>query len=295
MAKSNQKQFKWSLESFEVITKLGHGSFGNVYLVRDKEEAPTTDSKLFALKVLDKKQTHQHGMELWVRQEIEIQSHLRHPHIVRCYDYFHDAQNVYLVLEYVERTLRDALRQQPYKRFDEKNTADIIWSVADALDYMHEKDVLHRDIKSDNLLLSIDGTLKLSDFGLAVHSPNERRRTMCGSKSYMAPESIFFFFIPFDLIMLLFTFIYSIDISFPVIRNESYTKEVDLWSLGILCHELLTGKMPEVQKTVKISATVSHQAKTFISALLQIDPKRRLTASAVKQHRWIVSKISFEK
>lgn len=164
---------------------ISQGKFGNVYLAREK------DTKfVVALKVLFKKQIHRDNVEHQVRREIEIQSHLRHPNILRLYGYFHDQTRIYLILEYApEGALYKELQIQPNKRFDEKRTAAYILSLADALIYLHERDVIHRDIKPENLLLGHKGVLKIADFGWSVHEPNSSRTTLCGTVDYLPPES----------------------------------------------------------------------------------------------------------
>lgn len=187
---------KFDVSQFKVISFLGEGAFGQVCLVEDKQNK-SEDNK-FALKVLEKKLIKANYSEEYVRREIEIQSHLIHRTIVRCFGYFHDEVNVYIVLEHLERSIYDELQRQPYNRFTEKRSARIMWYVADALSFLHERDVLHRDIKPANLLLHRDGTVKLGDFGLAVILRGEKRRTICGSVPYLAPES--------NYLYLLFTF-----------------------------------------------------------------------------------------
>lgn len=170
---------------YDPFHSIFQGKFGNVYLAREK------DTKfVVALKVLFKKQIHRDNVEHQVRREIEIQSHLRHPNILRLYGYFHDASRIYLILEYApEGALYKELQDQPNKRFDEQRTATYILSLADALIYLHERDVIHRDIKPENLLLGHKGVLKIADFGWSVHEPNSSRTTLCGTVDYLPPES----------------------------------------------------------------------------------------------------------
>lgn len=158
----------WELSNFDIGRPLGRGKFGNVYLAREK------DTKfVVALKVLFKKQIQRDNVEHQVRREIEIQSHLRHPNILRLYGFFHDSARIYLILEYAPKgALYKELQSQPNKRLDESRTAGYILSLADALIYLHERDVIHRDIKPENLLLGHKGELKIADFGWSVHEPN---------------------------------------------------------------------------------------------------------------------------
>lgn len=182
-----KKESPWKLTNFDIGRPLGRGKFGNVYLAREK------DTKfVVALKVMFKKQIQVNNVEHQVRREIEIQSHLRHPNILRLYGYFHDATRIYLILEYAPKgALYKELQNHPNKRLDEKRTAGYILSLADALNYLHERDVIHRDIKPENLLLGHNGELKIADFGWSVHEPNSARTTLCGTVDYLPPESMY--------------------------------------------------------------------------------------------------------
>lgn len=209
--KSNFKS--WALDNFDIGRPLGRGKFGNVYLAREKET-----KFVIALKVLFKKQITEQKIEHQVRREIEIQSHLRHSNILRMYGFFHDSSRIYLILEYAPKgTLFSCMKQQPNNCFSEKITSVYIKSLLSALIYLHEHDVIHRDIKPENLLLGNDNQLKIADFGWSVHEPVSNRTTICGTMDYLSPE---------------------------MVNGEPHTKTVDVWSLGVLMFELLTGSAP---------------------------------------------------
>lgn len=181
---NQQNKKAWSLVNFDIGRPLGRGKFGNVYLAREKET-----KFVVALKVLFKEQIGEQGIEHQVRREIEIQSHLRHPNILRMYGFFHDEKRIYLILEYAANgTLFNALKNE--KRFDEKKSAKYIKSLISALEYLHERGVIHRDIKPENLLLGYDDQLKIADFGWSVHEPNSLRTTLCGTMDYLSPEMV---------------------------------------------------------------------------------------------------------
>ncbi|KAK2549987.1 Aurora kinase A-A [Acropora cervicornis] len=174
----------WKLEDFEIGKPLGKGKFGNVYLAREKKS-----KYIVALKVLFKSQLAKSNVEHQLRREIEIQSHLRHPHILRLFGYFYDSTRVYLILEFAPKgeLYKELTKQQ---RFDEKKSSNYIRQLAQALKYCHAKKVIHRDIKPENLLLGIKGDLKIADFGWSVHAPSSRRTTICGTLDYLPPEMI---------------------------------------------------------------------------------------------------------
>lgn len=180
--KTTQKQ-EWTLSDFDIEHRLGHGRFGKVYLVREK-------STKFAYAM--KKQNLDPTTKVLVCREIEIQADLCHRNILRLYGYFQQDTFINLILEYAPNgSLRKKLDKQPNKRFDEKCAARYILSCADALIYLHERDVIHRDIKPENLLLGFSDELKIADFGLSVNAQNQRRRTICGTPDYIPPESMY--------------------------------------------------------------------------------------------------------
>lgn len=139
-----------------------------------------------------KKQTRDPMTEIMVWREVGIQTDLCHRNILRLYGYIYEDPHIYLILEYAPYgNLRKKLDKQPNKRFDEKCAANYILSCADALNYLHERDIIHRDIKPENLLLSYNNELKIADFGLSVNAQNQKRRTICGTPDYIPPESMY--------------------------------------------------------------------------------------------------------
>ena len=264
----------WVLDDFEIGRPLGTGKFGRVYLAREKRT-----HFIVALKVLYKKQIQQSKVEHQLRREIEIQSHLRHPNILRLYGYFYDQTRVYLVLEYaVGGELFKILREEDH--FDEKTAADYIVKMSDAIAYCHSKNVIHRDIKPENILVGANGELKIADFGWSVHTPNMRRTTLCGTLDYLPPE---------------------------MIEGHEHDEAVDIWSLGVLLYEFLIGSPPfeapnqkdtcERIKEVdlKFPDSISPLARDLIERLLQHDPEHRMPLSEVRLHPWIVQQLGVPK
>ncbi|XP_071786049.1 aurora kinase-like [Asterias amurensis] len=266
-----QETSKWCLADFDIGRPLGKGKFGNVYLAREK------GSKfIVALKVLFKSQLQKAQVEHQLRREIEIQSHLRHEHILRLYGYFYDDTRVYLILEYAPRgELYKEMQSQKSGHFDEELSATYIAQLAEALVYCHAKKVIHRDIKPENLLLGIKGGLKIADFGWSVHAPSSRRATLCGTLDYLPPE---------------------------MIEGKTHDETVDLWSLGVLCYEFLVGKPPfesqghgeTYKKIAKVDFTfpshVSAGARDLVLKLLKHNPSHRLPLAGVLAHPWILEK-----
>jgi aurora kinase len=161
--KNSKKKFlagkRWSVWDFEIGKPLGHGKFGNVYLAREKQS-----KYVVALKVLFKSQLLKSRVEHQLRREIEIQSHLRHPNILRLFGYFYDEERVYLILEYAARgEMYKELQSAEGKHFGEARAATYIRDLAGALEYCHERHVIHRDIKPENLLIGIDGQVEIKE------------------------------------------------------------------------------------------------------------------------------------
>lgn len=243
---------RWCLADFDTDDRpLGRGKYGQVYRAtvrRTRQEV--------ALKVLDKQQLCRDDMWEQLRQEVEIHSRLKHRNILQLYGYFYDPKYIYLILEYAPGgELYKAMKAQPEGKFSEKVAANFIEQLASGLWYCHRHNVIHRDVKPENLLLSHaqGGFLKLADFGWAAHdrrgysgymstvrldlthgaiSANQaendrvnalnaghRRTTLCGTLDYLTPEEI---------------------------SGKAYDEMVDNWTVGILAYELLVGHPPFV-------------------------------------------------
>ena len=257
----------WSIDDFEIGKPLGKGKFGNVFLAREKKS-----KYIIALKVLFKSQLQKGGVEHQLRREVEIQAHLRHPNILRLYGYFYDDRRVYLILEYAPRgELFKQLRAKD--TFSEPVSAKYIRQIADALNYCHSKAVIHRDIKPENLLLDYFGNIKIADFGWSVHAPTSRRTTLCGTLDYLPPE---------------------------MVTGKPHDKNVDIWSLGVLCFEFLCGRPPFESEDQQVTYNrirtcsfsyphhVSEGARNFVNQLLVVDPTKRLHLEKVMDHPWLI-------
>ncbi|GBG32840.1 Protein kinase, putative [Hondaea fermentalgiana] len=256
----------WSLQDFDIGKKLGRGKFGNVYLARERKSG-----FVVAIKVLQKSQLEKAGVEHQLRREVEIQSQLRHKHILRLFTFFHDCKRIFLVLQFASRgELYKELKLK--KRFPEPRAATYIRDLADALRYCHGKNVIHRDLKPENILLSHNGTVLISDFGWSVHSKT-RRETLCGTIDYLAPEAV---------------------------MRRKHDARVDVWSLGVLAYELLVGSPPFEEESETLtyqrikrvdlrfpSHGISDDAKDFIRALLRKNPDHRMQLKDVPTHPWI--------
>ena len=260
----------WSIDDFELGKPLGRGKFGHVYLAREKKS-----KFIVALKMLFKTQLLKTNIQNQLRRELEIQSHLQHENILKMYGFFHDEKHIFFILEYCPGgELYADLKKSQGGKFSEEKAADYISQVVQAVKYMHSKDIIHRDIKPENLL-EYDGTIKLADFGWSVHTPSNRRQTMCGTLDYLPPEMV------------------------SKGENDYYDKTVDIWSIGVLTYEFLVGRPPFESNSAKetyarISAldyifprNISQDACDFIRMCLQTKSGKRAPLKDLERHRWL--------
>ncbi|XP_014244772.1 cGMP-dependent protein kinase, isozyme 1-like isoform X2 [Cimex lectularius] len=259
-------------KDLQIVATLGVGGFGRVELV-------TTASNVFALKCLKKCHIVETQQQTHVYSERDIMFSVRSPFVCRLYQTFRDDKYVYLLMEAclggeVWSLLRDRTC------FDDTTACFITACVILALEYLHTRNIVYRDLKPENLLFDAMGYVKLVDFGFAkkLGTNNGKTWTFCGTPEYVAPE---------------------------VILNKGHDRSVDYWALGILMHELLTGIPPfsstDPMKTytlilkgiesVAFPRHVSKTAQNLIKRLCREVPGERLGSyhggiSDIKKHKW---------
>ncbi|RZF49279.1 hypothetical protein LSTR_LSTR013368 [Laodelphax striatellus] len=210
---SDQEMDFISLNDLDIIETLGIGGFGRVELVQcvfDKNQT-------FALKCLKKQHIVETHQQEHVYSEKSIMMECRSAFICRLYKTFKDNKYVYMLLEAcLGGEVWTILRDRGY--FDDATACFITACVVEALDYLHSRGIVYRDLKPENLLLDSAGYVKIVDFGFAKKlGYSSKTWTFCGTPEYVAPE---------------------------IILNKGHDKAVDCWALGILMHELLTGAPP---------------------------------------------------
>ncbi len=202
---------------------------------------------------------------------MEIHSHLKHPGIIQFFGFFWDAKNLYYILELGGKDLFHHLRDQMFNRYSEGQASQYIYQVAKTLEFLHAKNIIHRDLKPENLCIK-NKKIKLFDFGWSIHAPNLKRTTVCGTMEYMPPE---------------------------MLRKRKHGKETDLWCLGVLTFEMLTGTTPFyarnddsiqrniLKRKIRWEDHLTKEARHFIDLLLRIEEKERLTLNQVFFHPFI--------
>jgi len=257
-------------ECFTLEEELGRGGFSIV-----KKGVNKQTGEAFAVKIIAKNQAEDEISLL--RREIEIMRKLKHDHIIQLFDVFDEDETIYLVLELVTG---GELFDQIIARgsYSERDAANIIRQILEAVAFMHTHGIAHRDLKPENVLVTgtNNDVIKVSDFGLSKDFGKEKLKTACGTPDYVAPE---------------------------VLRGIQYDNTVDVWSIGVICYILLCGFPPFYgstdqqifEKIMKVDFDfpspdwddISDDAKEFISAILVLDFRIRPTAEQCLDNPWI--------
>jgi len=267
----------------DTSTVLGAGSFGRVFIGRNKATGHTCAIKQLA------KSSRRHANDFSqdtkaraaaLKQEVYIMEKLDHPNIIRLFGKFEDDLNSFLVMQLCEGgKLTDFIaKMQDYR---ESDAALLMQQVFHAIGYMHQRRIVHRDVKPDNMLLQSwspikDNILKLIDFGLSCEcSPERDLRLIAGTPGFMSPQAI----------------------------DGRYDIQTDLWSCGASLYELLCGSVPfraETEAGVFAAVrrgnftfassawrNVSENAKDLIRSLLKMNPRERFTVDQALGHEWV--------
>lgn len=257
---------------YDFREELGVGSYGRVVSAVHKK---TRDRR--AIKIINKLAIQSDEIRKKIMSEVEIQRRLDHPNIVRIFEFHEDEFNLYLVMELCTGgELLDSIAR--IGCLSEGQTASYMKQLLSALVYMHSLNIVHRDLKLENMLIEKPNSniLKIADFGIATELKPNRTLTMTiGTINYIAPEVI----------------------------NRKYDSQCDLWSCGVIMYILLSGTLPFNGGSKKKSMSriqkgkyslagnrwdlVSDEAKFLISKLLELNPKIRFNAKTAFEYNWI--------
>ncbi|KAI4686362.1 uncharacterized protein J4E84_005639 [Alternaria hordeiaustralica] len=275
------------LDSYNKQKKIGQGASGSVYVARIREGATSPMARRVmqengpraqvAIKQMDLR--NQPRKELIVN-EIIVMKDSKHPNIVNFLDAFlqEEQSELWVVMEFMEGgALTDIIDNNP--SISEDQIATICFETCKGLEYLHNLNIIHRDIKSDNVLLDGRGNVKITDFGFSAKLTEQRskRATMVGTPYWMAPE---------------------------VVKQKEYGNKVDIWSLGIMAIEMIESEPPylneEPLKALYLIATngtprlkkpdkLSKELKAFLSVCLCVDVKSRASAGELISHDFLKS------
>ena len=273
MYSSNQNGLKKdSIKHYRILDKIGKGSFSTVYSGYDtlkKESVAIKKIKLQGLKP---------RLLQYFENEIEIMKSCDHVNIIRLYDVIHSKKYIFLILEYCSKG--DLSKHLHHKKHDEDTVRKYMKHLCNGLLYLQKKNIIHRDLKPQNILIHEDGILKIIDFGFAKYSMQEDlSTTMCGSPLYMAPE---------------------------ILYNKEYSKKADLWSLGIIMFEMITGYPPfkahSLQELISLMkdnpipliSNISPEGQQLLCDLLQKEEINRIDWTDIKNHCWFHPELNLE-
>jgi serine/threonine protein kinase len=273
------------IHCFELITLLGQGGVGVVWYARKKDT-----KEVFAVKIIEKHQIMGTSSVARVLAERDLMTMLDHPFVIDLSFAFQDDTRIFFVLEYLSGgDFFKLLHSLPEKRMPETAARFYTIQILLALRYLHEQNIVFRDLKPENVILNHDGNLRVTDFGLAMRGGGGDERggcggsnTVCGTPEYMAPE---------------------------VIKEDSHSIAVDYWALGVMLFEMLHGNTPWAnQSTTDMffsvltkppqfhdastpgkRVVVSRECRSLIEGLMEKDPKTRLGANGadeVMKHPW---------
>ncbi|XP_069683242.1 serine/threonine-protein kinase 33-like [Periplaneta americana] len=276
---------------FEFGRTLGQGRFGVVIYAKDRSTGNEHAVKIISKRSAEGSTRHSRPL-LRVKQaerEIMILQSINHPHIVHLQRVYDTREKLYMVMELCNGDLGKVFRD---KSFTEDETRHVIQDLASAVSYLHKNDIVHRDLKLENILVAINPNdssdylyIKVIDFGLSIVKGGIGHEDMlqefCGTVVYMAPE---------------------------LIAGKRYSHQCDVWAMGVILYHLLCGSFPFYSSNEVILCdmilkdkpsfseqawheTVSQEAAHLTNQMLTKDPAYRITASEVGNHPWVLSKV----
>ena len=286
------------VDDLTLIKCLGKGAFGEVYLTSKQGS-----KEKYATKKIDKKYASNPRAKKYLDNEINILKEVDHPNIIKLYNVHETTKFIYLVMEYCNGGgLSDCLEeyQKKFRKpFPEEIVQYLMRQIVSGINYLHKKDILHRDIKLDNILVNFDSEedrkkknmlkakVKIIDFGFARHlNPAELAYSTLGSPINMDPGIL--------------RKLNKMENS----RDYGYDQKADIWSLGTICYEMLIGKctfdaesMKELVSKVErgnyfLPNYLSKESVSFINGMLQYDLKKRLSSEQLINHKFLTKPYS---
>ncbi|CAD8103316.1 unnamed protein product [Paramecium sonneborni] len=263
------RQSKVCLRDFEFIRCIGMGGFSKVYMVREKRTG-----QFYAMKLIEKSSIISQNKQIIIQNERDIMCNLNHPFIVKIQYAFESRRFLVFILEYCSGgELFFLLRK--VKRMNEEQAFFYFAEICLGMKHLHDRNIIYRDIKPENILIDFDGHVRIADFGLSKQLEQEIAYSFCGSPEYMAPE---------------------------MLLKQGHNLQLDLYCLGALLYELITGLPPfysrntdEIYQRIlnqKLSypsqLQMSSLLKDLLNGLLAKNPKNRIDKiETLLRHPWM--------
>ncbi|CAG7724112.1 unnamed protein product [Allacma fusca] len=261
------RQRQYCLNDFELIRVIGRGSYAKVLMVELRRT-----KRVYAMKVIKKALVTDDEDIDWVQTEKHVfETASNHPFLVGLHSCFQTPSRLFFVIEFV-RGGDLMFHMQRQRRLPEEHARFYAAEISIALNFLHVKGIIYRDLKLDNVLLDHEGHIKLTDYGMCKEGirPGDTTSTFCGTPNYIAPE---------------------------ILRGEEYSFSVDWWALGVLLYEMLAGRSPFdifgtsenpdlnsedylfqviLEKTIRIPRSLSVKAASVLKGFLNKNPADRL-------------------
>uniref|UniRef100_A0A673KW08 non-specific serine/threonine protein kinase n=1 Tax=Sinocyclocheilus rhinocerous TaxID=307959 RepID=A0A673KW08_9TELE len=260
---------------YDIERTLGKGNFAVVKLARHR----ITKTEV-AIKIIDKTQLDAVNLEK-IYREVQIMKMLDHPHIIKLYQVMETKNMLYLVTEYAKNgEIFDYLAK--HGRLSEPEARRKFWQILSAVEYCHNLNIVHRDLKAENLLLDGHMNIKIADFGFGnFFQPGKPLATWCGSPPYAAPE---------------------------VFEGQQYEgPQLDIWSMGVVLYVLVCGALPfdgpslpilrqrVLEGRFRIPYFMTEDCEHLIRRMLVLDPSKRLSIGQIKEHKWMVMEVPVQR
>ncbi|XP_072479453.1 serine/threonine-protein kinase Nek1 isoform X11 [Notamacropus eugenii] len=262
------------MDKYCKLQKIGEGSFGKAILVKSREDCKQYVIKEINISRMSSKEREES------RREVEVLANMKHPNIVLYRESFEENGSLYIVMDYCEGgDLYKRINAQKGVLFPEDQIMDWFVQICLALKHVHDRKILHRDIKSQNIFLTKDGTIQLGDFGIArvLNSTIELARTCIGTPYYLSPE---------------------------ICENKPYNNKSDIWALGCVLYEMCTlkhafeaGNMKNlVLKIISgsfppVSMHYSYDLRSLLSHLFKRNPRERPSVNSILEKSFIAKRI----
>ncbi|XP_040527798.1 serine/threonine-protein kinase Nek1 isoform X9 [Gallus gallus] len=262
------------MDKYIKVQKIGEGSFGKAFLVKDKENSQQYVIKEINISKMSNKEREES------RREVAVLANMKHPNIVLYRESFEENGCLYIVMDYCEGgDLFKKINAQKGVLFSEDQILDWFVQICLALKHIHDRKILHRDIKSQNIFLTKDGTIQLGDFGIArvLNSTVELARTCIGTPYYLSPE---------------------------ICQNRPYNNKSDIWALGCVLYEMCTlkhafeaGNMKNlVLKIISgsfppVSVHYSYDLRNLLSQLFKRNPRDRPSVNSILEKNFIAKRV----